>query len=124
MVACKAGAVQAALGHPKFSCDARAPALRFVLAVFVFDDNAHAHVAVLVIGRAEDPNTGIVHFNDDIRTHSDIELQDFHARGRRHRIAVKRKNREAVAAQLGGSPIAMATKLAMTVPVKAIDSQR
>jgi acyl-CoA synthetase (AMP-forming)/AMP-acid ligase II len=73
--------------------------LRFALMVFIFDHDAHPHVAVLIVGRTEDPNTGTVHLNNDIRTLGDIQFQDLHARRPRNRIAVDRNDGEAVARQ-------------------------
>ncbi len=71
----------------------------FAALVFVFDDYAHAHIAVHVVGRPEYPDAGIVHLHDHVGALGDVELEHIHARRRRDRIAVKCDHSEAVARQ-------------------------
>jgi hypothetical protein len=55
----------------------RGQPLRLAALVGVFDNNAEAHLAVLVLGPSQDPRTRPVHLNDHIGAH------DFDKRGYR-----------------------------------------
>src|ERR1035441_1710464 len=54
-------------------CFGRGCPARISASILILDDDAHTHVAVVVIGRSEHPNAGIVHFHDDVRPFSHIQ---------------------------------------------------
>jgi hypothetical protein len=59
-------------------------------------NNAEAHHAVVVFGRPEDPHARPVHLHNYVGTFCWGKKQRVDALRRRHRIAVKRDNRQAV----------------------------
>ncbi len=72
---------------------------RIAAAVRIFDDDAHAHAAVTVVGRPEHPNARIVHLNDNVGAFGRIKLQGAYACRCRHRVAVQRDHGEPVSRQ-------------------------
>ena len=67
-----------------------------VRTVRVFDDDAHSHLPVIVVGRSEDPDARIVHLHDDIGAFRNVELQLIDHCLCRHGVAVEGDNAEAM----------------------------
>ncbi len=65
----------------------------------VFDDDAHAVMAVVVGEVAHDPDAGVIHFDDGGDALGGAEPEDGDGGGRGHRIAVERDDLEGVAGQ-------------------------
>ncbi len=76
----------------------RRPLRRAVL-IGVFDDNAQAAFAHRVLGRAHDPDAGLVHLHPGIDALARTQHQHVHRRRRGHRISVQRDHVEFVAGQ-------------------------
>src|SRR5579872_2272855 len=72
---------------------------RFALLVGVFHDDAHALVALAVPHFAQDPNAGIVHFNDRVHAFSRSDVYGCHRGTLRDWVAVQRYHLEAMAWQ-------------------------
>ncbi len=73
--------------------------LRLATPILVFDDDAHAHVALVVVDGCESPDAWVVHLHDHVRPLGDIQLQDVHRRWRRHGVAIQCDDGEPMARQ-------------------------